>query len=93
MKDPNDNKTQDMLKAAPLTNAQRQKAYREKRKSIDSHRLEVFIDKAVSDKLADIVGVTGDTQKSVLMALIEKEYKRLYTVKNSKLKKYVESKK
>jgi hypothetical protein len=86
MKDPNDKKTQDMLKEPPKSNAERQKAYREKRKSLDSQRLEVFIDKSVSDMLADMVGAAGESQKAILTALIEKEYKRLYAVKNSKLK-------
>ncbi len=92
MKDPNDKKTQDMLKEPPKSNAERQKAYREKRKSLDSQRLEVFIDKSVSDMLADIVGAAGESQKAILTALIEKEYKRLYAVKNSKLKNYIDSK-
>ena len=92
MKDPNDKKTQDMLKEPPKSNAERQKAYREKRKSLDSQRLEVFIDKTVSDMLAGPVGAAGDTQKAILSALIEKEYRRLYAVKNSKLKKYIDSK-
>ena len=68
------------------------KAYREKRKSLDSQRLEVFIDKSVSDMLAGMVGAAGESQKAILTALIEKEYKRLYAVKNSKLKKYIDSK-
>ncbi|MBV6575041.1 hypothetical protein JL980_20295, partial [Acinetobacter baumannii] len=63
MKDPNDKKTQDMLKEPPKSNAERQKEYREKRKSLDSQRLEVFIDKSVSDMLADIVGAAGESQK------------------------------
>ena len=92
MKDPNDQKTQDMLKEPAKTGAERQKAYREKRKSLDSQRLEVFIDKGVSDMLADMVGAAGESQKAILTALIEKEYKRLYAVKNSKLKKYIDSK-
>ena len=92
MKDPNDKKTQDMLKEPPKSNAERQKAYREKRKSLDSQRLEVFIDKSVSDMLANMIGAAGDTQKAILSALIEKEYRRLYAVKNSKLKKYIDSK-
>ena len=93
MKDLNDSKTLDMLKPAPLTNAQRQRAYRERRKNDDSQRLDVYLDKSVADKLSDIVGAVGDSQKDVLSRLIEKEYKRLYAVNNSKLKKYVEDKK
>mgnify|MGYP003609794193 FL=1 len=93
MKDLNDSKTLDMLKPAPLTNAQRQRAYRERRKNNNSQRLDVYLDKVVADKLADIVGAVGASQKDVLSRLIEKEYKRLYAVNNSKLKKYVESKK
>lgn len=92
MKDPNDKKTQDMLKEPPKSNAERQKAYREKRKSLDSQRLEVFIDRGVADMLANMIGAAGDTQKAILSALIEKEYRRLYAVKNSKLKKYIDSK-
>ena len=92
MKDPNDQKTQDMLKEPPKTNAERQKTYREKRKSLDSQRLEVFIDRGVADMLANMIGAAGDTQKAILSALIEKEYRRLYAVKNSKLKKYIDSK-
>ena len=92
MKDPNDQKTQDMLKEPTKTNAERQKAYREKRKSLDSQRLEVFIDRGVADMLANMIGAAGDTQKAILSALIEKEYRRLYAVKNSKLKKYIDSK-
>ena len=92
MKDPNDQKTQDMLKEPPKSNAERQKAYREKRKSLDSQRLEVFIDRGVADMLANMIGAAGDTQKAILSALIEKEYRRLYAVKNSKLKKYIDSK-
>ncbi|MXI26394.1 hypothetical protein GRW13_23695 [Escherichia coli] len=42
--------------------------------------------------LADMVGAAGESQKAILTALIEKEYKRLYAVKNSKLKKYIDSK-
>ncbi len=93
MKDSNDKKTIDMLKPAPKTNAERQRAYRERIKNNNSQRLDVYLDKAISDKLADIVGAVGDSQKDVLSRLIEKEYKRLYAVNNSKLKKYVESKK
>ena len=92
MKDSNDKKTIDMLKPAPKTNAERQRAYREKIKNNNSQRLDVYLDKSVADKLADIVGAVGDSQKDVLSRLIEKEYKRLYAVKNSKLKKYIESK-
>ena len=92
MKDLNDSKTLDMLKPATLTNAQRQRAYRERRKNDDSQRLDVYLDKSVADLLADIVAAVGDSQKDVLTHLIEKEYKRLYAVKNSKLKKYIESK-
>ena len=92
MKDPNDQKTQDMLKEPPKTNEKKKKAYREKRKSLDSQRLEVFIDKGVSDMLANMVGAAGESQKDILTALIEKEYKRLYAVKNSKLKKYNDTK-
>ena len=92
MKDPNDKKTQDMLKEPPKTNAERQKEYRKKRKSLDSQRLEVFIDRGVADMLANMIGAAGDTQKAILSALIEKEYRRLYAVKNSKLKKYIDSK-
>lgn len=92
MKDPNDKKTQDMLKEPPKTNAERQKEYRKKRKSLDSQRLEVFIDRGVADMLANMIGAAGESQKAILTALIEKEYKRLYAVKNSKLKKYIDSK-
>lgn len=92
MKDANDKKTIDMLKPAPLTNSERQKAYRERRKSDESQRLDVYLDKSVSDQLADIVGAVGGSQKDVLTRLIDKEYKRLYAVKNSRLKKYIESK-
>ena len=91
MKDANDKKTIDMLKPAPLTNSERQKAYRERRKSDASQRLDVYLDKSVADQLADIVGAVGES-KDVLTRLIDKEYKRLYAVKNSKLKKYIESK-
>lgn len=92
VKDMKDKKTQDMLKEPPKSNAERQKAYREKRKSLDSQRLEVFIDRGVADMLANMIGAAGDTQKAILSALIEKEYRRLYAVKNSKLKKYIDSK-
>lgn len=92
MKDAKDENTVDTLKSAPLSNAERQRAYRERRKSDASQRLDVYLDKQVSDKLADIIGAVGRSQKDVLTALIEKEYKRLYAVKNSKLKQYVESK-
>ena len=92
MKDANDKKTIDMLKPAPLTNSERQKAYRERRKSDASQRLDVYIDKSIADKLADIVGAVGDSQRDVLTRLIEKEYRRLYAVKNSKLKQYVDGK-
>ena len=92
MKDSNDKKTIDMLKPAPKTNAERQRAYREKIKNNNSQRLDVYLDKSVADLLADIVAAVGDSQKDVLTHLIEKEYKRLYAVKNSKLKKYIESK-
>lgn len=92
MKDSNDKKTIDMLKPAPKTNAERQSAYREKIKNNNSQRLDVYLDKSVADKLADIVGAVGASQKDVLSRLIEKEYKRLYAVNNSKLKKYVEDK-
>ena len=92
MKDSNDKKTIDMLKPAPKTNAERQRAYREKIKNNNSQRLDVYLDKSVADLLADIVAAVGDSQKDVLTHLIEKEYTRLYAVKNSKLKKYLESK-
>ena len=73
MKDANDKKTIDMLKPAPLTNSERQKAYRERRKSDASQRLDVYLDKSVSDQLADIVGAVGGSQKDVLTRLIDKE--------------------
>lgn len=92
MKDAKDTKTIDMLKPAPLTNAERQRVYRERRKSDDSQRLDVYLDKSVANQLADIVGAVGDSQKDVLTRLIEKEYRRLYAVKNSKLKQYVDRK-
>ena len=63
MKDPNDKKTQDMLKEPPKSNAERQKAYREKRKSLDSQRLEVFIDKSVSICLRTWLGQQGRAKK------------------------------
>ena len=74
MKDSNDKKTIDMLKPAPKTNAERQRAYREKIKNNNSQRLDVYLDKSVADKLADIVAAVGDSQKDVLSRLIEKEY-------------------
>lgn len=92
MKDERENKNLDLSRSAPLTNAERQKAYRERRKSENNQRLDVYIDEAVAAKFADIVAVAGDSQKDVLTSLIEKEYKRLYAVKNSKLKQYVEGK-
>ena len=92
MKDSNDKKTIDMLKPAPKTNAERQRAYREKIKNNNSQRLDVYLDKSVANQLADIVGAVGDSQRDVLTRLIEKEYRRLYAVKNSKLKQYVDGK-
>ena len=59
MKDSNDKKTIDMLKPAPKTNAERQRAYREKIKNNNSQRLDVYLDKSVADKLADIVAAVG----------------------------------
>jgi hypothetical protein len=64
MKDANDKKTIDMLKPAPLTNSERQKAYRERRKSDASQRLDVYLDKSVSDQLADIVGAVGGVKRT-----------------------------
>ena len=59
MKDSNDKKTIDMLKPAPKTNAERQRAYRQRIKNNNSQRLDVYLDKAVADKLADIVFLNG----------------------------------
>ena len=42
--------------------------------------------------LADVVGAAGESQKAILTALIEKEYKRLYAVKKQQAKKYIDSK-
>ena len=91
MKDANDKKTIDMLKPAPLTNSERQKAYRERRKSDASQRLDVYLDKSVSDQLADIVGAVGGSQKDVLTRLIEKEYnKSKEFIKKEQLVKQIE---
>ena len=91
-KDLNDNKTQDLLAVAKMTNADRQKAYREKQKSLENKRLNMTLDKDVADKLADMVNCFNDTQKAIMQRLIIKEYNRMYGVKNSKLKQYTENK-
>ena len=91
-KDLNDNKTQDLLAVAKTTNADRQKAYREKQKSLENKRLNMTLDKDVADKLADMVNCFNDTQKAIMQRLIIKEYNRMYGVKNSKLKQYTENK-
>ena len=94
MKDVEDVDTLELpFKHAPLSNSERQKAYRERRKSDKSQRLDVYIDADVAGRLADMVGAAEESQKDVLTRLIEKEYKRLYAVKNRKLKLYVENKK
>lgn len=96
MKDPKDNKTPDMLKSPTLTNAERQKAYRERRKKDKSQRLDVFLDEPIADMLAKLVafgGANKSNQKTIVSDLIKKEYNRLIAVKNSKLKQFLEDEK
>ena len=76
----------------------RQKEYKERKKLEKSARLEVLLPEAVGQMLDALVASepqkTGKkpkkSKKDVVAHLIEKEYKRMYALKNSRLKKYLD---
>lgn len=77
MKDAADNKTIDMLKPRPKTNAERQRAYR--RKNCDEKtRLDMYIDAYSNRQLTSLVeyfSLHGNiTKKQLIERLIDQEY-------------------
>ena len=66
MKDTADNKTSDMFKTEPKSNAERQKAYRAKQKN----RLDMYISDDASEQLNTLAEQGNTTKKEVLEGLI-----------------------
>lgn len=85
MKDSADNKTIDMLKPVPKTSAERQRAYRERKKLISSKddsrkisRLDMYITAHANRQLDDILELHGNiSKKELIEKLIGEEYHRL----------------
>jgi len=76
----------------------RQKEYKDRQKLIKSVRLDVLIPDGVGQMLDALVAsepqknekTPKKSKKDVVARLIEKEYKRMYALKNSRLKKYLD---
>lgn len=76
----------------------RQKEYKERQKLEKSARLEVLLPERVGQMLDALVASEPQkngkkpkrSKKDVVAHLIEKEYKRMYALKNSRLKKYLD---
>lgn len=76
----------------------RQKEYKERQKQEKSVRLEVLLPEGVGQMLDALVASEPPkkgkkpkkSKKDVVAHLIEKEYKRMYALKNSRLKKYLD---
>lgn len=86
--------TGDLFKEPPKDLKTRQREYKERQKANKTVRLDVLLPEGVGDMLEALVGLDDKKSKKAVVAhLIKKEYARLYALKNSKLKKYVDSKK
>lgn len=71
----------------------RQREYRLRQKAKKNVSLDVFISEEINEKLNGLVGASdGKDKKEIVAKLIEKEFNRMYSIKNSKLKAYLEKK-
>ena len=89
MKDAADNKTIDMLKPAAKTNAERQKAYREKQKSEIGRRIDMRVDLSTYNRLESLALYGNESMKSVLMRLVEVEYSKQLNAKDGNFDKFL----
>ena len=89
MKDAADNKTIDMLKPAAKTNAERQKAYREKQKSEIGRRIDMRVDLSTYNRLESLALYGNESMKSVLMRLVEVEYRKQLNAKDGNFDKFL----
>ena len=89
MKDAVDNKTIDMLKPAAKTNAERQKAYREKQKSEIGRRIDMRVDLSTHHRLESLALYGNKTMKELLVGLVEAEYCKQLNAKDGNFDKFL----
>jgi hypothetical protein len=81
-KDNHDKKTGDMFKESPKTNAQRQQAYRERKKAERGQRLDMMIDLETAVQLDALSQFFGVSKKETVLNLIQGEFKGLSNTKD-----------
>ena len=89
MKDTADTKTIDMLKSAPKTGAERQKAYREKQKNEMGKRIDMRVDLSTYNRLESLALHGNESMKNVLMRLVEEEYRKQLNAEDGKFDEFL----
>ena len=89
MKDTADEKTIDILKPVAKSVAERQKAYREKQKSEMGRRIDMRVDLSTYNRLESLSLCGNESMKSVLMRLIEEEYRKQLNAKDGKFDQFL----
>lgn len=89
MKDTADNKTSDMFKAEPKSNAERQKAYRQRQKENSGKRIDMHVDISTYNRLESLALYGNESMKEVIMRLIESEYRKQLNAQDGKFDKFL----
>ena len=89
MKDTADTKTIDMLKSAPKSGAERQKAYREKQKNEMGKRIDMRVDLSTYNRLESLALHGNESMKNVLMRLVEEEYRKQLNAEDGKFDEFL----
>ena len=89
MKDTADTKTIDMLKSAPKSGAERQKAYREKQKNEMGKRIDMRVDLSTYNRLESLALYGNESMKNVLMRLVEEEYRKQLNAEDGKFDEFL----
>lgn len=82
VKDNHDKKTSDMFKELPKTNAQRQQAYRERKKAEKGQRLDMMIDLETAVQLDALSQFFAVSKRETVIKLIQGEFKGLNNTKD-----------
>ena len=82
VKDNHDKKTSDMFKELPKTNAQRQQAYRERKKAERGQRLDMMIDLETAVQLDALSQFFAVSKRETVIKLIQGEFKGLNNTKD-----------